>query len=202
MATDTNQVSRSPLLQQPNAKTAKSSGRGVAILIWFLAALFLSNQAGCHIGRSSDTTTNRGGAHVEYRWNCGLNVAYVTLRLFHKDVNIYKLADEVKAGDRLERNVSLLDLKKAFEKYGLTAEGFKADYPEEIIEFAQPHSILIVRIESRLGDQSIAHFIVIKGDRDHVIVIDPPYRPKKFTRQDIINDGILSRTSGEFLIVY
>jgi len=202
-ARDTKQVSKLPLTPQHNVKTIiKYSSRFVAILICFLAGLFLTKQAGCHMVAPADVAANRGYSPVEYHWNCGLNVGYVTLRLFHKDVNIYKLADEIKAGERLERNVSLLDLKKAFEKYGLTAKGFKADYPEEIIEFAQPENILIIRLDFYLVDQNIGHFIAIKGGRDHVIVIDPPYHPKKFARQDIIEYGILSHATGEFLLVY
>lgn len=201
-ARDTEQVSIPAVAPQSNVKTIKHSGRFVAILISFLVSLFLANQGGCYISAPAKRATARDSQLVDYHWNCGLNVGYVTLRLFRRDVNIYKLAEEIKAGERLERNVSLLDLKKAFEKRGLIAEGFKADYPEEIIEFAQPDSVLIVRVDSHIGDQSIGHFIVIKGNRDHVIVIDPPYHPKKFTRQSIIEDGVLSRTSREFLVVY
>jgi hypothetical protein len=130
-----------------------------------------------------------------------LNAGYVTLRLFHKDVDIAGLAEQIKAGARLEREVSLLDLKKAFEKHDLIAEGFKYDHPEEIIEFAQPGIILIVHIGSMSGVQNAGHFIVIKGGCEHLVVIDPPYHPKKFAKKDIIEDTILSRASGEFLVV-
>lgn len=192
MAIYAHHVSKLHLAQQASIKT----------IAWFLACLFLVNQPGCHTPAPRDITSTRGGPNVEYYRNCGLNVGYVTLRLFHKDVDIYKLADEIKAGVHLERNVSLLALKKAFEKYGLIAEAFKADYPEEIIAFSEADVILIVRVDSCPGDNNVGHFIVIKGGRDHVIVIDPPYRPEKFTRKDIIEEGILSGITGEFLVVY
>jgi ABC-type bacteriocin/lantibiotic exporter with double-glycine peptidase domain len=137
-----------------------------------------------------------------YYWNCGLNVAYIAIRLFHKEVDIYQLADEIKAGTHLERDVSLLDLKRVFEKYGLAAEGFRADYAEELISFAKPDIILIVRIDSHRRDQDVGHFIVIKGGQDYVIVIDPPCHPKRFAKEDIIEDDVLSTASGEFLAVY
>jgi len=201
-AMDTKGRVSSLVAQQTSLTTAKSSGHLVAMLIWLLAGLFLSNQGGCYISAPAKRATARDSQLVDYHWNCGLNVGYITLRLFHKDVDIYKLADEIKADERLERNVSLLDLKKAFEKRGLIAEGFKADYTEEIIEFAQPGIILIVRIAPLSGGHNAGHFIMIKGDRDHIIVIDPPYHPKKFTKKDVIEDDILSGASGEFLFVY
>lgn len=179
----------------------KSSKAGVAVL-WCLASLFLLNQAGCHTSSCCDSQASRSSANVEYHWNCGLNVAYITLRLFHRDVNLYKLADEIGAGVYFERDVSLLALKKAFEEYGLIAEGFTADYPEEIMGFAKPDNILVVYVDCCCGNQKLGHFIVVKGFQDHVLVIDPPYHPKRFTRQNIIEKGPLFAATGEFLVVY
>ena len=87
-------------------------------MIWLLAGLLLvANQAGCHSVAPANRTTNKGSLPVEeYHWNCGLNTGYITLRLFRKDVDIIELADEIKAGPYLKRSVSLLNLKKAFEK--------------------------------------------------------------------------------------
>lgn len=173
----------------------------VVTAMWVLAGLFLSNQGGCRMTTPADMTIGRDNQLAEYHWNCGLNVAYITVRLFHADVDIYKLADEIKAGVRLERSVSLLDLKRAFEKHGLIAEGFRADYSEEIIPFAEPDNILIVRVESRFRDQTIGHFIVIKGSQDYVVVIDPASHPKRLAKENIIEEGVLSSASGEFLVV-
>ena len=192
MANRAHQMSKLHYAQQTSIKT----------ITWFLVGISLANQLGCYTEVPRDMTTASGGPKTGYYWNCGLNVGYVTIRLFHKDVNIYKFGDEINAGAYLERDVSLLDLKKAFEKYGLVAEGFKADELEEIIGFSKPDNILIVRFESCREDIKAGHFTVVKGGRDHVIVLDPPYHPKKFTTQGIIEDGILGGVSGEFLVVY
>jgi hypothetical protein len=196
------QLSKADLRQQEIVNRRKSSEWFVVTAMWFLVGLFFSHQPACRIAPPADLPTARGDPHSEYHWNCGLNAAYIALRLLHKHVSIYSLGQEINAGAYLERNVSFLDLKKLFERYELNAEGFKADYPEEIIQFAKADRVLIVRMASPRGHQGVGHFIVVKGARDYVIVIDPPYHPKKFTRQDIIKHDILSRTTGEFLLVY
>lgn len=169
--------------------------------IWVLFSLLLSSQLGCSATPSADMKSRPEGRPVEYQWNCGLNVGYIGLRLFSKDVDIYELAHEINAGPRLGRGVSMLDLKRAFEKHGLVAQGFRADYPQEIIALSEPDNILIVRLESVPGDQSTGHFVLIKGGRNHATVVDPPCRPKRFSKEDIIEKGVLSSASGEFLVL-
>jgi len=182
--------------------TAKSSSCIVTTVIWFLAGALLASALSCHVAAPPDLTGTPCAPDVDYHWNCGLNVGYITLRLFDKNVDIYRLADELKAGPHLERNISLLDLKIVFEKYGLIAEGYKADCLEEIITFAQPEIMLIVRLDSRIGQHNLGHFLLIKGGPDHVLLIDPPHHPKKFRLDQIIEAGVISSTTGEFLVVY
>lgn len=199
---DTEQVTCPVPARQIAIKATNSSGYLLRGLTWFLAGLLSVSQAGCHSAQPSDTTAGQPRQNVEYHWNCGLNVGYITLRLFHKEVDIAKLVDELEAGAHFERNISLVNLKKAFEKYGLIAEGFKADYPEEIIGFAKSDSILIVCLESGSAEQIVGHFILIKVLHNDVLVIDPPCHPQKFTKQDIIEGDVLSNATGEFLTVH
>lgn len=190
-----------PPARQKSVKRTELPSYPVTTIVWFLSVLFLVNQVGCRTIAPSDTTNAQSDPHVKYHWSCGLNVAYVTLRLFHRDVEINELANELTVGAFFEQDASFLNLVKAFEKYGLIAKGFKADYPQEIIEFAGPENVLIVRVNCNGRDRVLGHFIVIKGTQDGFILIDPPYHPKKFTRQDATEGKVLSDASGEFLVV-
>ena len=82
---------------------------------------------------------------AENHFNCGLNIAYITLRCLGSWPSLNELAKNLKAGGGFSRQVSMLDLRNTFEEYGLKAHGFKADTIEEILGFADAHNVLIVQ---------------------------------------------------------
>jgi len=184
-------------------KAVKPTSCSVALAVSILLILFFASPIGCNIAPTSNSTTAKKSLpNNYYRWNCGVNVAYISLRLFGKQTDIHDLADQLKAGPRFQGNVSFLSLKKAFQDYGLFAEGFKADSPEEILSFAKPDNILILYVHRDFANQTVGHFIIIKTLNGYLLTLDPPHHPKKFTRSDMIHDGVLSAASGEFLIIY
>jgi len=152
---------------------------------------------------ANETATSQSAQFVPvqtYHLNCGVNVAYVTLRLFNRIASLKEVSQTIGAGFTFERNVSLLDLKTMFVASGLVVEGFKADQLEEMADFAKVGDVLVVRVE-HCADQQIGHFVVLKPTPNWVILIDPPYRPRALAKKDLLKDPVLSRATGEFLVV-
>ena len=132
----------------------------------------------------------------EYNWNCGFNVTYVALRFFQKEIVFPSVVKQLNIGRQFKRNATFLDIKNCLEKNELLVSGYKANSPKEIVDFAKPGHILIIREHAYYGDQDIGHFIVFRRIQDRFQIIDPPYSPKSFT-SDI--DLPVSGWSGEFL---
>lgn len=182
-----------------SSKTSAWSSR-----VLFLIILLLIVQGGCGIFDTKgkmNTETVPATMPTVYQWNCGVNAAYVTLRLFHRDVAFNKLGEQLRAGPHFEQEVSFFYLKRVFEKNGLIAKAYQADYTEEILEFCQPTDVAIVKLNSCGADRDIGHFIIVRKRKDSAIVINPPHFPIEYDIQEIIEEGIILDSSGEFLLV-
>lgn len=163
----------------------------------FLFVICMAAQGGREDAASSASAS--ATAELECRTNCAVNVGYVTLRLFQRDVPLQEFVQQLDAGRQLERVCSLGDLKRAFQVQGLACEGFRADRAGSILDYLNAQNLIVLRIESfRPG---VGHFLMLKASSDGYIVIDPPNTPVLRSREELLSGFPLNVASGEFLVV-
>lgn len=170
----------------------------VLVLLVLVSIIFVFVQMGCDGQRrfARQEMGERG-----YHWNCGLNVAYISLKLFGQEVDINDLAKDLDAGAYFERDVSMLRLKQALERRGLIVEGFRADSTKEIIRFANSENVLILRMGWDRNVGGTGHFILIKACGKDIIRIDPPRNVERFAKENELTGKFLANATGEFLVI-
>ena len=136
-----------------------------------------------------------------FRDNCGLDVSYLTLKLFGISVPAKQLAREIGAGETFANETSLLSLKKAFDEHGLCAAAYKADSPAEILGYLDSKAVILLRLERNAYPKPIYHFCAIKLMGEDIAFLDPPRKPRKFPRNAFPSALQPAEVTGEFLVV-
>jgi hypothetical protein len=166
--------------------------RTIVVFLLFLAAWCFQGPA---------VAQSRPNSDVPYVSNCGVNLTYMALNLFHREMPMADVVAELGAGPAMVRNCSLGDMKGLFENHGLQVKGCKADTLEEACAFLKPGTAMILRKKYTLGHQDVGHFVMAWSGSRGVAVLDPPRAPRWITRESLSRDPLLDGFSGEFLTI-
>lgn len=127
----------------------------------------------------------RGPKDTEANLNCGLNVAYISLRCVGYVPSFSELTTKLNLNENLTRPLSFMELKNCLEAYGVKVKGLRADTTDEMVELADSNNVLIVHVERRIFGQKADHYLAIKKQGNSVWLIDPPRSLKKYPIKDI-----------------
>jgi len=140
----------------------------------------------------------RGPKATEANLNCGLNVAYISLRCMGYNPSLSELTKKLNLNENLLRPLSFLELKHCLEAYGAKVDGLRADTTDEMVALADSNNILIVHVERPRFGQKTGHYIAIKKQGSSVWLIDPPRSLKRYPTTDVSSR---LHTTGNFLVI-
>ena len=154
----------------------------------------------CLPGCSNRLIESATPVEKDYHENCGVNVAYLILRILEKQVDLQSVAQGLNAGDTFAQPVSMLQIKNILEQNHIKVFGLQADESDEFILCAQD-SFLILHIKPDANPSDIGHYIIVTKLQDHYIMIDPPRMVTSIEKEKLKEILNTNRINNKFLMV-
>lgn len=136
----------------------------------------------------------------EYRYNCGLNVSYFTARWLGQHPTVNEAAAALNVGRSYTRSVSFADMKRFFTSSGLDVRALKTDRPEELLPYVNG-AVVILRLRKNVGGEDVGHFVSLLPADGGVVIADPPSRPERVSQHEFATNHLISRSTGEILVI-
>lgn len=178
------------------AKTYRINNSKASIFLVFFILIYSTHP--CAAANNTDIVSIQQSTWIS---NCGVNSAYVLLRLFGIETTIPEVAFSTKAGERHENQLSLLDLKKLFEKHNLKVEGLNTPNIKETIDSCRNDTILVIHLQKMLAGRMIGHFVVAVPAAQGAILIDPPMGPVYVSDANLEETFLMQQATGKVLLV-
>jgi hypothetical protein len=170
--------------------------RAAVIILGLPALVFAVEPVAPHQPQIEGPDTD--SATESLRENCGVNVTYLALRLFGFSAAVGDVAKDLGVGPSHEKLRSFADIKRVLARRSLEVQGLRADTLEGVLNWVTPGRIVTLKLSDspRQG-----HFVLLVASGDDVIVVDPPYQPRRLPRSDAIRNQLLLTSTNEFLVI-